>query len=173
MNFVITWWQPQTSGYSYLRVTAIQIDVHPTGKTQQTWHVHFPRQSKYARRTLSTSDPRTWQPFTSHRQDWANITAPEKKCSRLHLSARLSGPWDPPQFLSQDSHWSSRLKTSTCGWLTTGLTGPISLACDRYIQYLLTGSNPSVLKRHRRGLPHRKPWNSHITLPAIPFRGFH
>jgi hypothetical protein len=27
-----------------------------------------------------------------------------KKCSRLHLSARLSGPWDPPQFLSQHSY---------------------------------------------------------------------
>jgi hypothetical protein len=27
--------------------------------------------------------------------------APEKKCSHLHLSARLSGPRDPPQFLSQ------------------------------------------------------------------------
>jgi hypothetical protein len=25
------------------------------------------------------------------------------------------------------------------------LTGPITLACDRYIQYLLTGANPSVL----------------------------
>jgi hypothetical protein len=27
-------------------------------------------------------------------------TAPEKKCSRLHLSAQLSGMRDPPQFLS-------------------------------------------------------------------------
>jgi hypothetical protein len=35
------------------------------------------------------------------------------------------------------------------------LTGPISLACDRYVQYLLTGTNPSVLNRHRRGLPHK------------------
>jgi hypothetical protein len=25
-------------------------------------------------------------------------------CSRLHLPARLSGPWDLPQFLSQHSH---------------------------------------------------------------------
>jgi hypothetical protein len=30
-------------------------------------------------------------------------------------------------------------------------TGPISPACDQYIQYLLTGANPSVLNRHRRG----------------------
>jgi hypothetical protein len=33
------------------------------------------------------------------------------------------------------------------------LTGPISPVRDRYIQYLFTGPNPSVLKRYRRGLP--------------------
>jgi hypothetical protein len=100
-------------------------------------------------------------------------TAPEKKCSRLHLSARLSGPWDPPQFLFQHSHWSSALKPSTYRRQTTRLTGPISPVCDRYVQYLLTGTNPSVLNWRRRGLPHRKSRNSHNTLPALPFRGFH
>jgi hypothetical protein len=113
------------------------------------------------------------KPFMSHRQGWTDTTTPEKKCSRLHLSARLSGSWDPPQFLSQDSHWSSRLKPNTCGRPATRLTGPITPACDRYIQYLLTDTNPSVLNTHRRGLPHRKPQNSHNTLPALHFRGFH
>jgi hypothetical protein len=32
------------------------------------------------------------------------------------------------------------------------LTGPITLACDRYVQYFLAVANPSVLNRHRRGL---------------------
>jgi hypothetical protein len=32
------------------------------------------------------------------------------------------------------------------------LTGPITPACDRYVQYLLAGANPSVLNRHQRGL---------------------
>jgi hypothetical protein len=77
--------------------------------------------------------------------------APEKKCSRLHLSARLSGPWDPPQFLSQYNHWSNALKPNTCWWHATRLTGPISLVCDQYVQYLLTRANSSVLNRHRRG----------------------
>jgi hypothetical protein len=35
------------------------------------------------------------------------------------------------------------------------LTGPISTACNRYVRYLLTVTNPSVLNRHRWGLPHR------------------
>jgi hypothetical protein len=143
------------------------------GKTQLTWHVHFPRQSTYVRRTLPAGGPRTCQPFTSHRQGWTDTTAPEKKCSRLHLSARLSGLRDLSQFLSQDSHWSSRLKPSTCERPTTRFTGPISPTCDRYVHYLLTGTNHSVLNQHRRGLPHIKPWNSHNTLPALPFWGFH
>jgi hypothetical protein len=29
------------------------------------------------------------------------------------------------------------------------LTGSISPSCDRYVQYLLTGTNPSILNRHR------------------------
>jgi molybdopterin-guanine dinucleotide biosynthesis protein A len=32
------------------------------------------------------------------------------------------------------------------------LTGPISPACDRYVQYLFTGANRMVLNRRRRGL---------------------
>jgi hypothetical protein len=34
------------------------------------------------------------------------------------------------------------------------LTEPISLACDRYVQYLLAGANPSVLNQHRWGYNH-------------------
>jgi hypothetical protein len=143
------------------------------GKTRLTWHVRFPRQSTYARRTLPAGGPHTWQPFMSHREGWTDTTAPEKKCSRLHLSAQLSGPRDPPQFLSQDSHWSSSLKPSTCGRPATRLTELISPACDQYVQYLLTGTNHSVHNRHKRELPHRKTWNSYNTLPALPFRGFH
>jgi hypothetical protein len=124
-------------------------------------------------RTLPVGGPCMWQPFMSPRQGWTDTTAPLKKCSRLHLSEGLSGPRDPPQFLSQDSHWSSMLKPITCGWPATWLTGPISPACDRYVQYLLRGTNPSDLNWHRWGLPHRKPHNSHNTLPTLPFRGFH
>jgi hypothetical protein len=87
-------------------------------------------------------------------------TAPEKKYSRLHLSARLSGPRDPAQFLPLHSHWTSALKLSTCWWQTTRFTGATSPACDRYVQYLLTGVNPSVLNRHRWGL---QPWRCRLS----------
>jgi hypothetical protein len=143
------------------------------GKIRPTHHVCFLHQSTYIWHTLPAGGIHTWQSFMSHRQGWTDTTASEKKCSRLHLLVRLSDPRDPPQFLSQDSHWSSRLKPSTCGQLATRLTESISPACDRYVQYLLPGTNHSVLNRHRRGLPHRKPQNNHNTLPTLPFRGFH
>jgi hypothetical protein len=45
------------------------------------------------------------------------------------------------------------------------LTGPISPACDRYVQYLLTGVNPLVLNRHRRGL---QPWSYRLATYPLP-----
>jgi hypothetical protein len=38
--------------------------------------------------------------FHTDSAEMDRFTAPEKKCSRLYLSAQLSGPQDPPQFLS-------------------------------------------------------------------------
>jgi hypothetical protein len=62
--------------------------------------------------------------FMSRQQRWSDPTTPEKKFSRLHLSARLSGPWDPPQFLSLNSHWSSRLNQASVDSMLLGLLGP-------------------------------------------------
>jgi hypothetical protein len=109
-------------------------------------------------------------PVRGNLSHWPNKVG-QIHCSRLHLSTRLSGPWDPPQFLSQHSHWSSALKPNIYWQQAIRFTGPISPTCVRYAQYLLTGSNPSILNQHRRGL--QKPWNSHNTLTALSFRGFH
>jgi hypothetical protein len=48
----------------------------------------------------------------------------KKKCSRLHLLARLSGPWDPPQFLSQQAIEVVRLNQALVGGRLLGLLGP-------------------------------------------------
>jgi hypothetical protein len=134
--------------YSYPRVTMIQINVQPVGKIRYTRHVCFPWQSTYTTRTLSTGSPHTWQPFASHQQYWADSTTPEKKGSQ-HNSQHAT------QFLSQDNHWSSDEIQASIDNMLHRFIGPITPACDWYIQYLLTGANPSVLNRHRRGL---QPW---------------
>jgi hypothetical protein len=45
------------------------------------------------------------------------------------------------------------------------LTGLISPACDRYVQYLLVGANRTVLNRHRRGL---QPWRYRLVTYPLP-----
>jgi hypothetical protein len=47
-------------------------------KTRPTQHVRFPSQSTYARRTLPTGGPYTWQPFVSHQQGWTDALLPRK-----------------------------------------------------------------------------------------------
>jgi hypothetical protein len=73
----------------------IQIDVHPTGETWPTRHVHFPCQSTYAWRTLPVGSLRTWQPFAKSSTTMDRATAPEKK-----------GSWHNPQHVGWPIHGS-------------------------------------------------------------------
>jgi hypothetical protein len=83
----------------------------------------------------------------------------EKGLLTQSTARRLTDQWVRTQFLSQANQWSSRLKLSFCQWQSTRLTEPISPACDRYVQYMLTGANPSVLNWHSRGL---QPWRCRL-----------
>jgi hypothetical protein len=78
------------------------------GKTRPTRHVRFSHQSTYARRTLPTGGPYTWQPFTSHQQSWAGPLLPRKRAPNTILSApanRSAGLY-PASLPSQPmKHW--------------------------------------------------------------------
>jgi hypothetical protein len=143
---------PQTSGYSYPRVTVIRIDVHPAGEIRPTRHVRFPRQSTYAQRTLPAGCPHTWQPSMSHRQSWTESLLPRKRAPDTISSTsadRSTGPY-PVSLPSQPmKQWR---KPNIHQQQATRFTGPISPVCDRYVQYLLMGANRMVLNQHRRGL---------------------
>jgi hypothetical protein len=56
-------------------------------------------------------------------------------------------------------------KLNICQQQATRLTEPISPTCDRYVQYLHTGANTSVLNRHRRGL---QPWRCQLSTYHSP-----
>jgi hypothetical protein len=138
------------------------------GKTWPTQHVRFPHQSTYARCTLPAGGPRTWQPSMSRRQSWTESLVPRKMALDTTPSMpadRSAGPY-PISLLSQPmKQWR---KSNIHQQQATRFTGPISLACDRYIQYLLMGANWMVLNRHRRGL---QPWRCQLatyTLPDLP-----
>jgi hypothetical protein len=122
------------------------------GKTQPTHH------------TLSTLSPRMVHDHTyltrstysnlsySRQQIWTDPLHPRRRSpDTIHntTAIRSAGPY--PASLPQQPK-SSGEKSSSRWQPTTRLIGFISLACDRYIQYLLAGANRTVLNRHRRGL---------------------
>jgi hypothetical protein len=79
-----------------------------------------------------------------------------------------------PSFSSEPTNEAVGAKPSIYWQPATRLTGPISPACDRYVQYLLAGANPSVLNRHRRRLQPWRCWLStyhSLTFPTsyLPF----
>jgi hypothetical protein len=165
-------WRPQTSGYSYLRVATIRIDVHPIGETQPTHHTH-PTLS------LSMVPNHTYLTWSMHsnllcnrQQSWAGLLLPRKRASDTIHSTPAD--WSMGSYLvslPKTAIEAVEAKPIFCSQPGTRLTGPISLACDWYVQYLLVGSNPSVLNWHRQVL---QPWRCrHSTShsPTFPTDG--
>jgi hypothetical protein len=96
-----------------------------------------------------------WQHFTSHRQSWTESLLMRKRApDTIHSTPtdRSVGPYPVSLPIQPMKQWR---KLNIYRQQVIRLIGSILLVCDRYIQYLLTGTNPSVLNRHRRGLPHR------------------
>jgi hypothetical protein len=136
----------------------IQIDVHPTGENL----TNMPR-------TLSTS-VHTYPVYASCGQ-FPYVTTfhwlPQSQNKPLHPKEVLP----TKDRLDQPSSWVAsflipcdcpRVGERSFGQMVTQLhqlTGSISPACDRYVQYLLVGANPSVLNRHRRRL---QPWRCRL-----------
>jgi hypothetical protein len=124
------------------------------GKTRPTRHVRFPRQSPYV---ATFHEPST---------ESSRATAPKKRGSRYnpkHAGWPTRG--SVPSFSPKPNNEVVGAKTSIYRRQSTRLTGPISPACDRYIQYLLVGANPSVLNRHGRGL---QPWRCRLSTYHSP-----
>jgi hypothetical protein len=173
------WRLSRTSSYSYPRVAVIWIDVHHAGETWYTRHVRFLRRSMYVTCVLSAGSHRTWEPFTLTQQSWTDSLLLRKKCSRLHLSARLRDLWDPSQFLSQHNYWNNVLKSNIC-WQTCyiGLLGlyhqhgisTFNTCSRRSTHWSLTGTGWGY-KLRGVGLSHHTSWPSQLTAIRFPPKG--
>jgi hypothetical protein len=94
------------------------------GKTRPIQHIHFRRQSTYARRTLPAGGPRTWKPFATHQQGWTDAlllrkSAPDStsKPSWVVRETRLS-------FSSNTAIEAVRLSQAPVDGKLLGLPGP-------------------------------------------------
>jgi hypothetical protein len=137
--------------YSYPRVAVIRIDVHPAGEPDQH-ATHIPCLVHIWFQTIRISHSQHIATFHIVVNRFEQILCPrEEGLSTQPTARRLISSRVRTQLLSHNIQWGSEKKTSFCWQLATKLTEPISPTCDRYVQYLLTGANPSVLNRHRRG----------------------
>jgi hypothetical protein len=138
------------------------------------------------RHTLPTLSPRMVQDHTYLM--WSTYSNPSRDANRFRwipLLPRKRGSRHNPQhtgwpirgsvpnFSSEPTNEAGGRKPSSCRWPTTRLTGPISPICDRYVQYLLVGANPSVLNRHRWGLHPWRCWLAIYHSPTFPTSYLH
>jgi hypothetical protein len=145
------WWLTQTSGYSYPRVAVIRIDVHPPGENlTNTPHmlptlVHARPAYAFCGQFLYVT---TFHWLTRSRNKPLHL----KKV--LTTKDRLVQPlsWVASFILSCNNPGVGKRSFGPMVTQLLQLTGPISPVCDWYVQYLLTGANPSALNWHRWGL---------------------
>jgi hypothetical protein len=146
--------------------------------------------TRLTRHTLSTLSPRmahdhmdltrsTYSNLSFSRQQiWTDLLHSRRRAPDIIHSTtaiRSMGPY--PTSLSQQPK-SSGEKSSSCWQLTTRLTGPISPACDRYVQYLLTGPTERSLINTSEGynlesasLPHTHSLTFPTSCPHFPLMG--
>jgi hypothetical protein len=110
------------------------------GKTQPTHH------------TVSTLSPcmvqdhmyLTWSTYS-------NLLWDVDRFGRIPLS-REKGLPTQSSFSLEPTNQAVGVSEAPVGDQLLGLLAHKHQACDRYVQYLLAGTNPSVLNRHNRGL---------------------
>jgi hypothetical protein len=157
------WWLPQTSSYSYPRVTAIRIDVHPAGENLNNMSRTLPT-PVHVRPTYASCGQ---SPYVT-----TFYWLPWSRNKPLHLKEDLTTKdrliqlsyWAVSFFLSCDNPRVGERSFYPMVTQLLQLTGPISPACDQYVQYLLAGVNPSVFNRHRWGYNLGGAGFPHITL---------
>jgi hypothetical protein len=146
------WWLPQTSDTHIWVSWWFELMYTLQRKTWPTCHTHL---------TLSPCmvPDHTYLTRSTH----SNISRSHQKICTYPLPPRRRAPniihsstavWSAGlyQLLYHNSQWGSGEKTTFCWQPVTRLSGPISPAWDRYVQYWLAGTNPSILNRHRRRL---------------------
>jgi hypothetical protein len=164
-------WLLQTSGYSYLRVAVIGINVHLAGKnpTNTTRMLPTPVQIRPAYASCGRS-PYVAN-FCEMPIDLARSHCSWEKGLLTQSTARqLTNPWVHTQFLSRTRLWSWGRKPSSCRWPTIRFTGPISRHAIGTFNTCSRGPTERSLTDTGRGynLRHTTPWPSRPAVSPFP-----
>jgi hypothetical protein len=130
----------------------IRIDVHPAGENPTNTTCTLPTSVHVCPTYTSCGRSPYVATFHTVINKFEQIHCTWEEGLPTQSTARgTSDPRVRTQVLSNNSQWSSGEKSSFCWQPTTRLIGSILPVCDRYVQYLLTGTNHPILNRHRRG----------------------
>jgi hypothetical protein len=140
--------------------------------------IHIPRSVRVWSQTIHISRGQHIAIFHESPTDLdGSHCSQEKGLPTQSPAHRSTDPRVCTQFLSQANQWSSRLKPSFCRWQATRLTGPISPACNQYVQYLLTEANHRSLidtgggySLEGAGFPYATPQPSQPTVSPFHLR---
>jgi hypothetical protein len=137
-------WRPQTSGYSYLRVVAIQIDVHPAGEIRPTGHTHLMLSPRMVPDLTYLTQSTHSNLSRSRQQSWAGSLLLRKRAlDTIHntLANRSVGSY-PVSLLRQSLKQLGQSQPSVDGWLL-GLSDP-------YLRHVI-----STFNTYSRGPTHQ------------------
>jgi hypothetical protein len=154
---------------------AIRIDVHPTGKTRPTRHIH----PTLSPRMVSDHTYLTWSMpsniLRSHQQSWAGLLFSRKRTPDIIHSTPVDRSVDPypVSLLSQPMKQWGQSQPSVDGWLL-GLPGLYHWyaigtfnACSRGPTYRSLTDTGRGYKLGGAGLPHTNPWPSQLTVSTF------
>jgi hypothetical protein len=157
--------------YSYPRVVAIRIDIHPAGETP----INTTRTFFTPVHVCSTYASRERSPYvvTFHESsiELDIVIALQKRAPDIIHSTPADQSMSPYPISLLSQPMKQWRKSNIYRRHATRLTGHISLVCDMYVQYLLVGANPSVLNWHRQRL---QPWRHRLSTyhsPTFPTNG--
>jgi hypothetical protein len=157
------WWLPQISGTHIQDSRQFKSIYTMQGKTRSPRHTLFHARFAYGSKPYISCGPRR-QPFASPHKDETSSYIRREVLAIEDRLARLSS-WITSFPLPHDSLGVGDRGFSQVVIQLHQLIGPITPAYDRYVQYLLMRTNPSVLNRHRRGL---QPWRCQLTTLHSP-----
>jgi hypothetical protein len=159
------WWLTQTSSTHIRESRRFESMYTLQGKTRLTRHM------------LSTLDLCRVPNHTSHVVHVGNLLLVPTRTKHAPTPKRSLGnqrQTDPTVALGHlilppsRQPWSRGERFQSSGYTATSAYWAHILSCDRYVQYLLAGSNPSVLNRHRWGLQPLRCLLSTYHSPTIP-----
>jgi hypothetical protein len=170
------WWLPQTSDYSYLRVAAIRIDIHPAGEYPANMpHVFHAQSADGLRHTYLMWSTHSNFPY-GHQQIWTYPLHPRKKTpDTIHNTPPTDRSTGRPSFSPTTAHGAVGKSQTSVDIRLLGLSDLYHWhaidtfnTCSRGSTHRSLTDTGGGYNLESSGLPHTTPWPSQPVVSTFP-----